>query len=158
MFKVGFPVKDMDSSASTTLFPLHCTKTLHVVRHAQRFHNVEGERNHDAYLSEELFDPQLTPLGWQQLVFPDAGDYADGIDVTPLMVENGGNSNRSAISSLNTPPFVAVELCREHLVTYPLDVLRLRLAAEPGCRTMSQVALMALDHHSIMALDLFLLE
>ncbi|CAL9085530.1 unnamed protein product [Musa acuminata var. zebrina] len=27
------------------------------------------------------------------------------------------------------------------LVTYPLDVLRLRLAVEPGCRTMSQVAL-----------------
>ncbi|KAF9599135.1 hypothetical protein IFM89_035414 [Coptis chinensis] len=27
------------------------------------------------------------------------------------------------------------------LVTYPLDVLRLRLAVEPGCKTMSQVAL-----------------
>lgn len=27
------------------------------------------------------------------------------------------------------------------LMTYPLDVLRLRLAVEPGCRTMSQVAL-----------------
>ncbi|KAI3956392.1 hypothetical protein MKX01_016805, partial [Papaver californicum] len=44
-----------------------------------------------------------------------AGDYADGINVTPLMVANGGNSNRSTISSLNTPPFVAVDLCREHL-------------------------------------------
>ncbi|XP_026433186.1 phosphoglycerate mutase-like protein 1 isoform X2 [Papaver somniferum] len=144
---------DMDSSATTTLFPLHRTKTLHLVRHAQGFHNVEGEKNHDAYLSEELFDAQLTPLGWQQvdnlhkhitecgidkkvelvIVSPllrtmqtavgafGGGDYADGMDVTPLMVANGGNSNRSAVSSLNTPPFVAVELCREHLGVHPCD-------------------------------------
>ncbi|RZC87170.1 hypothetical protein C5167_042102 [Papaver somniferum] len=51
------------------------------------------------------------------------GDYADGMDVTPLMVANGGNSNRSAVSSLNTPPFVAVELCREHLIENEEDVL-----------------------------------
>ncbi|KAI3920056.1 hypothetical protein MKW98_001312 [Papaver atlanticum] len=144
---------DMDSSASTTLFPLHRTKTLHLVRHAQGFHNVEGEKNHDAYLSEELFDAQLTPLGWQQvdnlrkhitecgidkkvelvIVSPllrtmqtavgafGGGDYADAMDVTPLMVANGGNSNRSAVSSLNTPPFLAVELCREHLGVHPCD-------------------------------------
>ena len=42
--------------------------------------------------------------------------YTDGIDVTPLMVANAGNSIRPAISSLNCPPFIAVELCREHLV------------------------------------------
>lgn len=46
------------------------------------------------------------------------GEYTDGVDVTPLMVANAGKSNRSAISSLNTPPFVAVELCREHLVRF----------------------------------------
>lgn len=44
--------------------------------------------------------------------------YADGIEVPPLMVANAGNSDRSAISSLNCPPFMAVELCREHLVCY----------------------------------------
>ena len=42
--------------------------------------------------------------------------YKDGIDVPPLMEENAGESHHPAISSLNCPPFVAVELCREHLV------------------------------------------
>ena len=32
------------------------------------------------------------------------------------MVENAGNSGRSAISSLSSPPFMAVELRRERLV------------------------------------------
>ncbi|KAF8394927.1 hypothetical protein HHK36_018866 [Tetracentron sinense] len=35
------------------------------------------------------------------------------------------------------------------LVTYPLDVLRLRLAVEPGCRTMSEVALNMLRDEGI---------
>ncbi|KAJ6800912.1 putative thylakoid ADP,ATP carrier protein, chloroplastic [Iris pallida] len=34
-------------------------------------------------------------------------------------------------------------------VTYPLDVLRLRLAVEPGCRTMSQVALSMLREEGL---------
>lgn len=37
------------------------------VRHAQGVHNVEGEKDHAAYLSESLFDAHLTPLGWQQV-------------------------------------------------------------------------------------------
>ncbi|XP_020080422.1 phosphoglycerate mutase-like protein 1 isoform X1 [Ananas comosus] len=41
--------------------------------------------------------------------------YTDGINVPPLMVENAGNSNHLAISSLNCPRFVAVEKCRERL-------------------------------------------
>lgn len=41
---------------------------------------------------------------------------ADGANVPPLMTENAGNSNRPAISSLKCPPFIAVELCREHMV------------------------------------------
>ncbi|KAF9624885.1 hypothetical protein IFM89_015439 [Coptis chinensis] len=36
------------------------------VRHTQGIHNVEGEKNHEAYISEELFDAHLTPSGWQQ--------------------------------------------------------------------------------------------
>lgn len=42
--------------------------------------------------------------------------YTDRMDVLPVMVANAGNSGRAAISSLNCPPIVAVELCREHLV------------------------------------------
>ena len=42
--------------------------------------------------------------------------YTDRMDAVPLMVANAGNSGRPAISSLDCPPIVAVELCREHLV------------------------------------------
>lgn len=44
--------------------------------------------------------------------------YIDGINVPPLMVANAGDSNRPPISSLNCPPFLAVELCRERLVYF----------------------------------------
>ncbi|KAL8152379.1 hypothetical protein V2J09_010139 [Rumex salicifolius] len=47
--------------------------------------------------------------------------YTDRMDVLPLMVANAGNSDRSAISSLNCPPIAAVELCREHLGVHPCD-------------------------------------
>nr|KJB58789.1 hypothetical protein B456_009G226300 [Gossypium raimondii] len=47
--------------------------------------------------------------------------YKDGIEVPPLMVANAGQSDRPEISSLNCPPFVAVELCREHLGVHPCD-------------------------------------
>ncbi|KAK8469060.1 hypothetical protein PHAVU_006G199001 [Phaseolus vulgaris] len=40
------------------------------------------------------------------------------------MVENAGNSSRAAISSLNCPPIVAVELCRERLGVHPCDKRR----------------------------------
>lgn len=42
--------------------------------------------------------------------------YTDRMDVIPLMAANAGNSGRPAISSFNSPPIIAVELCREHLV------------------------------------------
>ncbi|KAJ4701516.1 phosphoglycerate mutase-like protein 1 [Melia azedarach] len=146
----------MDAAASTSLYPSHRCKTIYLVRHAQGIHNVEGEKNHDAYLSYDLFDAHLTPLGWQQVdnlhkhvqetglakkielvitspllrtmqtavgVFGGEG-YADGINAPPLMVSNAGNSNRPAISSLNSPPFIAVELCREHLGVHPCDKRR----------------------------------
>ncbi|XP_028121188.1 phosphoglycerate mutase-like protein 1 isoform X2 [Camellia sinensis] len=47
--------------------------------------------------------------------------YTDKIDALPLMVANAGNSDRPAISSLNSPPIIAVELCREHLGVHPCD-------------------------------------
>lgn len=43
-------------------------------------------------------------------------EYVDGVSALPLMVANAGDSDRAAISSLNCPPFIAVETCREHLV------------------------------------------
>lgn len=117
---------------------------------------MEGEKDHDAYLSYDLFDAQLTPLGWKQvdnlrkhvqacglskgidlvIVSPllrtmqtavgvfGGEAYTDGVNVPPLMVANTGNSGRPAISSLNCPPFIAVEACREHLGVHPCDKRR----------------------------------
>lgn len=42
--------------------------------------------------------------------------YTDKLDVVPLMVANAADSGRAAISSLDSPPIIAVEPCREHLV------------------------------------------
>lgn len=56
--------------------------------------------------------------------------HVDGMDVPPLMVANAGNNNRSAYSSLNCPPFVAVELCREHLVQINGSVILLIFKSE----------------------------
>ncbi|KAL5162687.1 Phosphoglycerate mutase-like protein 1 [Glycine soja] len=137
----------MDCVAGSSLFPLHRCKTIHLVRHAQGIHNVEGDKNYNAYINPDYFDAHLTPLGWQQVDnlrkhVRDSGlintidlviaspmmrtlqtavgvfggeAYTDKTDVLPLMVANAGNSYRAAISSLNSPPVVAVELCREHL-------------------------------------------
>ncbi|KAG2703987.1 hypothetical protein I3760_06G162400 [Carya illinoinensis] len=149
-------VADMDDGAGTSLFPLHRCKTLHLVRHAQGIHNVEGDQNYKAYLSPEYLDAHLTPLGWQQVdnlrkhvhtcglskridlvitspllrtlqtsvgVFGGEG-YTDSMDVLPLMVANAGNSGRAAISSISSPPVMAVELCREHLGVHPCDKRR----------------------------------
>ncbi|KAL9263172.1 Phosphoglycerate mutase-like protein [Drosera capensis] len=146
----------MDYVATPGLFPLHRCKTIHLVRHAQGVHNIEGDKNYKAYMKPEYFDAPLTPLGWQQVenlrkhvhdsglfksielvvtspllrtmqtavgVFGGEG-YTDGMTVLPLMVANAGFSERSAISSFNCPPVVAVELCREHLGVHPCDQRR----------------------------------
>ncbi|KAL2936573.1 Phosphoglycerate mutase-like protein 1 [Bienertia sinuspersici] len=137
----------MENVSGPSLYPLHHCKIIHLVRHAQGVHNIEGEKNHKAYMKPEYFDAPLTPLGWQQVdnlrkhvhdsglykrielvvaspllrtmqtavgVFGGEG-YTDKMDVLPMMVANAGSSDRSAISSLNCPPIMAVELCREHL-------------------------------------------
>ncbi|OVA07318.1 Histidine phosphatase superfamily [Macleaya cordata] len=156
-------LSDMDGTATPSVFPLHRCKTLHLVRHAQGIHNVEAEKDYNAYLSPALFDAPLTPLGWQQVdnlrkhvhvsglakridlvitspmlrtmqtavgVFGGEG-YVDGMNVPPLMVANAGNSDRSAYSSLSCPPFIAVELCREHLGVRPCDKRRSISEYEP---------------------------
>ncbi|MCL7037773.1 hypothetical protein MKW94_025082, partial [Papaver nudicaule] len=65
-----------------------------------------------------IVSPLLRTMQTAVGAFGDAGDCADGTDVTPLIVANAVNSNHSAISRLNTPPFLAVELCREKLGVY----------------------------------------
>ncbi|KAL9321335.1 hypothetical protein ACSQ67_013174 [Phaseolus vulgaris] len=144
---------DCGGGGGPCVFPLHRCKTIHLVRHGQGIHNVEGDKDYDAYMKSEYFDAHITPLGWQEVdnlrkhvcdsgtmkridlvivspllrncfrtlqtavgVFGGEG-YTNRTDVVPLMVENAGNSSRAAISSLNCPPIVAVELCRERLIS-----------------------------------------
>ena len=63
------------------------------------------------YISPESHRTMQTAVG----VFG-GENYTDGVSAPPLMVENAGHSGRPAVSSLNCPPFLAVETCREHLV------------------------------------------
>ncbi|PON85748.1 Histidine phosphatase superfamily [Trema orientale] len=56
-----------DHDDQMSLYPLHRSKTLHLVRHAQGIHNVASEKNHDALSSYEYFDAHLSPLGWNQI-------------------------------------------------------------------------------------------
>jgi len=43
-------------------------KTRIQVRHGQGIHNVEGDKDYNAYMKPEYFDAHLTPLGWQEVV------------------------------------------------------------------------------------------
>ncbi|XP_047328476.1 phosphoglycerate mutase-like protein 1 [Impatiens glandulifera] len=144
----------MDANV-TVLYPLHRSKIIHLVRHAQGFSNVAAEKEHSAYMLEEFFDTKITPLGWQQVdnlrkhvhssgiakrvelvivspllrtlqtavgVF--GGGYINEKNISDqdlLMVKNALDSNQAAISSLDCPPFLAVELCRERLGVHPCD-------------------------------------
>ncbi|XP_057515484.1 phosphoglycerate mutase-like protein 1 [Amaranthus tricolor] len=153
----------MDNISSPSIYPMQHCKVIHLVRHAQGVHNIEGDKNYKAYKKLEYFDAPLTPLGWQQVdnlhkhvhdcglikrvelvvtspllrtmqtavgVFGGEG-YTDRMDVLPLMVANAGDSDRSAISSLNCPPIMAIELCREHMGVNPCD--RRRSISEYQC-------------------------
>ncbi|GLT60554.1 hypothetical protein SLA2020_333160 [Shorea laevis] len=57
----------MDATTAHFPYPWHRCKILHLVRHGQAMHNVEGEKNREALLSPHLFDAQLTPLGCDQV-------------------------------------------------------------------------------------------
>lgn len=136
-----------------SMFPLHRCKFIHLVRHGQGHHNVAGENNYGAYMSEEFLDASLTPTGWQQ-AFALKKHLADvpgglglelvvtsplmrtmqtaagvfGIQGTPsqdlstlLMVEGTGNSTVGTILTTESPPILAVEMCREHLGRHPCD-------------------------------------
>ncbi|KAL2614254.1 hypothetical protein R1flu_025946 [Riccia fluitans] len=63
-------VEDNEMTGGVTIaaaYPLQRCKTIHLIRHAQGFHNVAGEKDFAAYMSPEYFDASLTALGWQQV-------------------------------------------------------------------------------------------
>ncbi|KAK8544491.1 hypothetical protein V6N13_025994 [Hibiscus sabdariffa] len=110
--------KDFSNYLSEEFFDAHLTPL--------GWQQVDNLRKHvhESGLSKKIelviVSPLLRTMQTAVGVFGGEG-YKDGIDVPPLMVENAGKSNRPAISSLNCPPFVAVELCREHLGVHPCD-------------------------------------
>lgn len=135
----------MSAGAGTSLYPLRRCKVIHLVRHAQGIHNLQQVAH--LKTSPQLFDAQLSPLGWKQIdnlrehvlshgllkriqlviVSPlqrtmqtavgvfGGETIEEGTAEIPLMVAEANDRGRGAVSSLNRPPFIAVELCRERI-------------------------------------------
>ncbi|KAF6142143.1 hypothetical protein GIB67_037061 [Kingdonia uniflora] len=108
------------SNSSPSLFPSHHCKTLHLVDNLHKHVHACGlAKKVDLVIASPLLRTMQTAVG----VFGGDG-YKHGVNAIPLMVENAGKSSRSSISSLNSPLFVAVELCRELLGVHPCDKRR----------------------------------
>lgn len=55
-----------EESFGVSMYPVHRSKVIHIVRHGQGYHNVAGEVDHLSYMSWDYLDASLTELGWQQ--------------------------------------------------------------------------------------------
>lgn len=65
----GVAAADQASPEETfgvSMYPVHRSKVIHIVRHGQGYHNVAGELDHSSYMSWDFADASLTDLGWQQ--------------------------------------------------------------------------------------------
>lgn len=81
----------------------------HIYCHAiLQLYELLNELRHISLVSDRTMQTAVGVFGGEK--------YTDGVNAPPLMVENAGHSGRPAVSSLNCPPFLAVETCREHLV------------------------------------------
>ncbi|XP_022773007.1 phosphoglycerate mutase-like protein 1 [Durio zibethinus] len=135
----------MNTTAAQFPYPWQRCKIIHLVRHGQAMHNVEGDKNREALLSPHLFDAELSPLGLQQVGKLRKDVHASGLlDKIELVVTSplyrtmqtaigvfgseshadGGNEDFSAISATNYPQIMAVELCRDRLGVRPCDMRR----------------------------------
>ncbi|ONH90828.1 hypothetical protein PRUPE_8G076400 [Prunus persica] len=107
----------MDTGSSPSLFPLHRCKTIHLVDNLRKHVHESGlSKRIELVITSPLLRALQTAVG----VFGGEG-YTDRMDILPLMVANAGYSERPSISSLNCPPIIAIELCREHLGVHPCD-------------------------------------
>ncbi|PPD89477.1 hypothetical protein GOBAR_DD13597 [Gossypium barbadense] len=119
----------MKTTAAQFTYPWQLCKTVHLVRHGQAMHNVEGDINREALLSPHLFDAQLSPLGLHQVGKLRKDVHASGllkrielVVTSPLYrtmqtafgVFGSTESNEDA--GVNHPQIMAVELCRDRMM------------------------------------------
>ncbi|TYG59739.1 hypothetical protein ES288_D07G009900v1 [Gossypium darwinii] len=122
-------------------------KNMHI-RHAHGLHNLESERHRDPLKRIQYADPELSPLGWQQVREQRKDLSASGllerielvvtspltrtlqtsvgIFGSPLKDEKTvGNGYQNGIKTpiFNHPPIIASELCRERLIEREDDIL-----------------------------------
>ncbi|CAH8311326.1 unnamed protein product [Eruca vesicaria subsp. sativa] len=114
-------------------------KTLHLVRHAQGVHNVAIEKGELTPLAGELFDARLSVKGIQQvserrekIIKSGLLNTIDLVITSPLrraMETSVGifrgqedkNQSDNFPKANNSPPIVALEICRERMGLYPCD-------------------------------------
>ncbi|TYG59738.1 hypothetical protein ES288_D07G009900v1 [Gossypium darwinii] len=135
---------------TTATAPYHSNQKLviHLIRHAHGLHNLESERHRDPLKRIQYADPELSPLGWQQVREQRKDLSASGllerielvvtspltrtlqtsvgIFGSPLKDEKTvGNGYQNGIKTpiFNHPPIIASELCRERLIEREDDIL-----------------------------------
>ncbi|XP_038991510.1 phosphoglycerate mutase-like protein 1 [Hibiscus syriacus] len=120
------------ASPTSSPYLLSNQKLLHLVRHAQGLHNLGAETNRDSLT--QFIDAALSPLGWQQVRAQrenvSASGMLQGIEVvitSPLLrtlqtsvgvfgsEEQQEDHCGNKTSTLNHPPIIAAELCRERM-------------------------------------------
>ncbi|XVE95143.1 hypothetical protein REPUB_Repub02eG0071000 [Reevesia pubescens] len=140
----------MDTIAAVpSLFKFGRHKLLHLVRHAQGFHNLESDKSRDPLTSFEFSDAELSSLGWQQVRDQRKDVCASGllerIEVvitspmsrtlqTAVGIFGGENQpDRLDVTSFEDEnvksddetstliPIIAYELCRERMGKYECD-------------------------------------
>ncbi|KAG4194012.1 hypothetical protein ERO13_A06G030000v2 [Gossypium hirsutum] len=127
----------MNTTAAQFPYPWQRCKIVHLVRHGQAMHNVEGDINREALLSPHLFDAELSPLGLHQVGKLRKNVHASGllkrielVITSPLYrtmqtafgVFGSTESNEDA--GVNCPQIMAVELCRDRMGVRPCDMRR----------------------------------
>ncbi|KAB2076307.1 hypothetical protein ES319_A06G032700v1 [Gossypium barbadense] len=130
-------MQKMKTTTAQFTYPWQLCKTVHLVRHGQAMHNVEGDINREALLSPHLFDAQLSPLGLHQVGKLRNDVHASGllkrielVVTSPLYrtmqtafgVFGSTESNEDA--GVNHPQIMAVELCRDRMGVRPCDMRR----------------------------------
>ncbi|XP_039069723.1 phosphoglycerate mutase-like protein 1 [Hibiscus syriacus] len=126
----------MNTASAQFPYPWQLCKIIHLVSHGQAMHNVEGDKDREALLSDHLFDAQLSPLGLQQVCKLGKDVHASGLlkkidlvitsplywTVQTAMEVFGSESQADGGNSC--PQIMAVELCRDRMGQRPCDMRR----------------------------------